>query len=332
MEVAVFISRDRLIAVKREYGAGLARRVELLFLKTVLRFKHNPRNVVFGNHRVVNLAHSDCYGVSADLLAAYTTILGTANWTPGAAENTFISPNEDILIELAAKSSWLEIYIRAYEKPAPVWPAESVAAALGDEVTDTLPAFEGECEGFNFLSDAYGTAVMVTVGEGNEEAAITAYQGTLTTAGYKFNEEDEYYYSANNQILVDVYKGTSGSITIAFMANPHSSEFPLNKVNAFLTEYDLGFTLTQGLPDASGEGYTLTTGVYYSYHYMVVTVNGNQLDSYVAALTPIVTAAGYELDEENSDETFYDFVNEDYHEVQIEYNADKDTTDVVFFE
>ena len=274
----------------------------------------------------------DVYGVVADLLTAYTTILGTANWTPGAGENTFISPNEDILIELAKGSTWLEIYIRAYEKPTSVWPAESVAAALGEEVTDTLPAFEGECEGFNFLSDAYGTAVMVTVGEGNEEAAITAYQATLTTAGYTFNEEDQYYHSANDQIIVEVYEGTSGSITIAFMANPHTSEFPLNKVNAFLNEYDLGFTLTQGLPDASGDGYTLSIGSYYGYHYMVVTVNGNQLDSYVAALTPIVTGAGYELNEEYSDETFYDFVNEDEHEVQIEYNADDDTTDVVFFE
>lgn len=273
----------------------------------------------------------DVYGVSANLLTAYTTILGTAGWTDGAAENTFISPNEDILIELAAKSSWLEIYIRAYEKPAPVWPADDIAEALGNEVTDTLPAFEGECEGFNFLSDAYGTAVMVTVGVGNEEAAITAYQTTLTTAGYEL-EIDGLYHSANDQIVVEVYVGTPGSITIDFQVNPWEKEFPLTELNTFLETYNLGFQLTTALPDAAGFGYLCQQTTMYGYNVFIITVMGNQLDAYNEALVPLLTAAGYTLDDDYSDENNYCYLNDDWAEVDIQYSAAAGATRIVFWE
>jgi hypothetical protein len=275
----------------------------------------------------------DVYGVGADLLTAYTAILGEAGWTAGLAENQFISPNEDILIELNKYTSFIEICIRAYEKPAPVWPAEDVAEALGDKITDTLPAFEGECEGFNFLSDAYGTAVLVTVGEGNEAAAIESYEATLAAANWTTDED--YWYSPNEEIIVEVYVGTAGSITIAFMANPVSKDFPMEALNDFLTTYDFGFEFTEALPDAAGEGYMFQVNYssYYDLHYGVLAVSGNQLEAWAAILQPLVEAAGYLYDPDYSTDVKYDFFREsDYGEIILSYNEESNVTSITFWE
>ena len=165
----------------------------------------------------------DVYGSASALATNYAAALEGAGWT-SIGTNIYLSPAEDITVEIAVKSSWIEIYFGKYVAPAPVWPADEVAALLPAGTTDSLPAFEGENTGFNVLNDEYGTAVKVSVAADTEADAIAAYQATLQTAGYTElipdSSGDMQYLSPNNQLLVCVYMGTSGSITIAFGKAP----------------------------------------------------------------------------------------------------------------
>ena len=105
------------------------------------------------------------------------------------------------------------------------------------------------------------------------------------------------------------------------------SEFPLAEVNAFLTTYGLGFQLTTGLPDASGEGFGYSTFVDSGYHGMAVTAPGDQAAAWDAILEPIVTATGYAYDDD-----WGAYVNDDEHIVRIAYDSSEGYTFVTFWE
>ena len=109
------------------------------------------------------------------------------------------------------------------------------------------------------------------------------------------------------------------------------AEFPLTEVNAFLTQYGLGFTLAEAIPDAAGAGYAMESDVAQGYHYLLVLVSGDQAAAITAILEPIVLAAGYE---QKTDSTtgmpFY--ANDVDHQVSIRYYASNNATEILFFE
>ena len=194
----------------------------------------------------------DVYVASpSNYAASYGATLVAAGWTDDG-NNVYISPAEDIQIELAPKSSWIEVYFSVYVKPAPVWPADEVAALLPAGTTDSVPAYTGENTGFTVLNDQYGTAVMVKVEAGTEAAAIAAYQATLLGAGYSELIPDSYgdmqYLSPNNQLMVSVYMGTSGSITISFGKAPILNWADLDLATLFAPS-------TDSLPEIAGAAY-----------------------------------------------------------------------------
>ena len=194
----------------------------------------------------------DVYVASpSDYAASYGATLVAAGWTDDG-NNVYISPAEDIQIELAPKSSWIEVYFSVYVKPAPVWPADEVAALLPAGTTDSVPAYTGENTGFTVLNDQYGTAVMVKVEADTEAAAIAAYQATLLGAGYSELIPDSYgdmqYLSPNKQLMVSVYMGTSGSITISFGKAPILDWADLDLATLFAPS-------TDSLPEIAGAAY-----------------------------------------------------------------------------
>ena len=109
------------------------------------------------------------------------------------------------------------------------------------------------------------------------------------------------------------------------------AEFPLTEVNAFLTQYGLGFTLAEAIPDAAGAGYAMESDVAQGYHYLVVYVSGDQAAAITAFLDPIVTAAGYQ-EKTDSDTGMPFYANDVNHQVSIHYYASKNVTEIVFFE
>ncbi|MBQ2070499.1 MAG: hypothetical protein II467_06180, partial [Bacilli bacterium] len=275
-----------------------------------------------------------CFDGTATMVEDYIAVILEQGWTE--VEDGYLSPNEDILINVFYDESYsdVEFYIYAYVAPVAEWPADDIAELLGENVTDTIPEYTGESEGFTILDDAWGTAVMVSVEEGTEDDAIAAYEAILIVAGYTAVEGEEHtFISPNGQITIEVYMGTSGSFTIAFEVDPfiYAVSFPADDLATFLTEYELGFEVTS-LPDPAEKGYLVESGVEEIYHYFSLTVEGNALDEMLEVLVPVLTAAGYELDEGHSDETHKTYLNEEYHEIDIGYYASTDTTRVMFWE
>ena len=80
----------------------------------------------------------------------------------------------------------------------------------------------------------------------------------------------------------------------------------------------------------AGDGYTVDYGSSSGYDYMKIQVNGNQLAAWNAVMGPLVTANGYELYSETETKVVY--TNDDWHEVQIIYNATYNYTYVLLFE
>ena len=134
------------------------------------------------------------------------------------------------------------------------WPAAAVAQLLGNSVTDTLPEYTGENNGFKILNDMFGTAVQVLVADGTETAGVTAYLEILDDAHYYENGVDEYYdtvyTSPNGQIDVTVYFATTGSFTITFKKSGSSSSeavWPAEEI-----AYYLGSSVTDAIPAFEG--------------------------------------------------------------------------------
>ena len=119
------------------------------------------------------------------------------------------------------------------------WPADDLAAFFGEEITDVLPPFSGEATGYELISDFFGDALVVTVGEGKEDDALATYIEDLTKAGYVANGATYYgdpiYDSPNGQIRVDVYTAGDGTFTIELGLVP-SKAWPSEQIAGFLGE------------------------------------------------------------------------------------------------
>ena len=226
---------------------------------------------------------------------------------------------------------YLRIYYVTTPDPAAEWPTDEVAEMVGD-FEDVLPAYGGTPEGtFTIYNDSYGRGVLVFVGEDNIDAGITAYKATLVEAGFILNEESGKYLSPSSEYYVEVYEGTDGAFGIE-ITNAPSKAFPVAKVNAFLTAYELGFSILDTTFAANEDGYSYSEGVSSNYHYCKIEVNGNHLSEFVSALESILLDAGYELDDDYSDENNSIYFNEVYHEVDIVYNSTSGITRITFWE
>ncbi|MCR5490728.1 MAG: hypothetical protein K6F32_01190, partial [Bacilli bacterium] len=283
----------------------------------------------------------DLLGTAEDV-EAFAAVLTEAGWTVNneSEEDGYveaISPNEDIFVTITYNTRYelIEYVITAYAPASTTWPAEDIAELLGDKVTDTIPAYEGESSGYLATEDAWGKMIVVNVEEGTEEAAITAYGATLVEAGWTANENGTFT-SPNGQITISLYMGTSGSFTIDFTVDPWLDAldaFPLDAVNTFLTDESFGFTLSEALTDPSEKGFKYESGASgYGYNYARVEVSGNVLDAWDEALSATLIAAGFELDAAYSTDTYKVYYNAATDmEVDIRYVASSDTTYIAFF-
>ena len=150
-----------------------------------------------------------------------------------------------------------------------------------------------------------------------------------------------HYQTANKQLDIYAWDGALAGASYADyviinydIVPPVLDAFPLEAANKFLNDYDLGFSFTEEiaaqLTDPAGDGYTVDYGSSSGYDYMKIQVNGNQLAAWNAVMGPLVTANGYELYSETETKVVY--TNDDWHEVQIIYNATYNYTYVLLFE
>ena len=277
--------------------------------------------------------------VSAATLTVYKGVLETAGWTVTGSEDDGFTAKKQVAdgvqkIEFSYSSYYEEVSIYIYlaldPLPSATWPTSQIAEYLGTGVTDVLPAFEGEATAYSFFEDGY---ILISVADA--EAAVTAYQATLATAGFEEGFPDSYgdmqYISPNFQFVTCVYEGNEeGTIVIDLYDISYVAGFPVSVVNEFLAENELGFTFGANAFDSMG--ITLSKVAYggtTAYPYITVTVSGNRISDFDAIIKPVVEAAGYEL--ASSSETAITYSNDNDSQVRIWYTAASDTTTVRFW-
>ena len=126
---------------------------------------------------------------------------GSDEYYPGCVIYDYINSND-----------YVDIMFGAMPRPQTEFPAETVAALLEYYGTFAeLPAPEFAAESYT----VYGTQLKVEVGEGNEEGAISSYQGTLVAAEYVSAGPDqwgdEHYTSPNGELDVCIWDGNTAS-------------------------------------------------------------------------------------------------------------------------
>lgn len=227
---------------------------------------YNSIYAAYGYDSYIN-ATMYVYGVDGNDLDDYLALLAEAGWMIGASgDNSYyaelIIPDQGLAyIEIAYDGYvTITIYGQMGDLPDDEWPADDIAELLGDSVTDVLPEYDGDNNGFYLLNDDFGYAVQVLLESGIEEDALDYYIEILTdVAGYTEYGLDAYgdmqYMSENGQILVCPYIGTNGSITIAFKTY---LLFPIDDVTDALLAIDDSITDDVVGIDGAGSYYVYT--------------------------------------------------------------------------
>lgn len=218
----------------------------------------------------------------------------------------------------------IKIYYVSDLDPLPVWPTEDIAAILGEDVTDVLPALTGfDGATFKAYSDGYGMGVLAFVGEENQDAAITAYAGILAEAGFiPADESNTSFASPNGQFFVSISKGTDGAIDIAL-------SLPRNLAKEIVNQMEKEGVTDWTCPDFSSleDKINLTyTGSYEGWAYQLV-FDGDV----VTAFTTILATDGYSVPETPT-KYGYECVSADEQvEIDVLYDSESDLTIVMFY-
>ena len=172
--------------------------------------------------------------MSEEQFGAYRTKLETNGWTTTSTQIPYDYEKvfEDLGLRGKIQLSWshsetygdyagLRIFYVAEQLPSKVWPAAKIAELLGEEVTDVLPALTGyEDATFLVYKDAYGMGVSCFVGQDNVSAAMSAYEGILTTNNFVPADKEHTFVSENRHFSVELWEGTDGAFNIELTVIP----------------------------------------------------------------------------------------------------------------
>ena len=187
------------------------------------------------------------YGADASTLPTYVSTLTQNGWEVEGSDNFYKAyytiPDKGVArLEFEYSSKHNAVIVTIYYKLDPImakeWPEAEVNEVLGDIVLGSLPKYTGEKKGFTFLNDMFGTAVVVHVEKGNEQAAMDYYIDTdLKNAGYV---KDQYgnYSAPDSEISINPMIPGSGMVTIEFSKTGYLKTFPAAAVNMYLKGND----------------------------------------------------------------------------------------------
>ena len=193
------------------------------------------------------------YGADASNLPTYASTLTQNGWEVEGSDNFYKAyytiPDKGVArLEFEYSSKHNAVIVTIYYKLDPImakeWPEVEVNEVLGDIVLGSLPKYTGEKKGFTFLNDMFGTAVVVHVEKGNEQAAMDYYiDNDLKNAGYV---KDQYgnYSAPDSEISINPMIPGSGMVTIEFSKTGYLKTFPAAAVNMYLKGNDTVPTYT----------------------------------------------------------------------------------------
>ena len=203
------------------------------------------------------------YGATEQELASYADSIKTSGWDVEKDGNIYyayltIADKGIARFEFEYNDKYKAAIVTIYYKldPIPVaeWPADDIAALLGDYTIGTVPAFTGVNKGFVILNDMFGIGVLVKVERGSEEAAVESYKTDLANAGYvDYDEASSTYTNPNSEIAIEVYSAEKGSVTIAFAKTGKTKAFP----SSLISSYFLGSDTVPALNGANGYEYKI---------------------------------------------------------------------------
>lgn len=187
------------------------------------------------------------YGADASTLPTYADTLTQNGWEVEGSNNFYKAyltiPDKGVArIEFEYSSKHNAVIVTIYYKLDPImakeWPEAEVKEVLGDIVLGSLPKYTGEKKGFTFLNDMFGTAVVVHVEKGKEEATMNYYINTdLKNAGY-VKDQNGNYTAPDSEISINPVIPESGMVTIEFSKTGHLKTFPAAVINMYLKGND----------------------------------------------------------------------------------------------
>ena len=205
-------------------------------------------------------------GTEAAAIEAYKATLvenGYSLRSEGSSE--YLSEHHEIVISLYPDAGSFKISI--FREPYTYWPSTQIAGYLGEDITDTLPAFEdADADTFAFEVDDDGLWITIHYDyeedeNGDEiefdmEEAANNYIDTLKENGFfKFMEDEdgnEYYVSKNLQIVVEVECDDVWDEIYVFINTVEAltaGKWPEQHINYFLNAHHY----TDELPAYEGE-------------------------------------------------------------------------------
>lgn len=288
------------------------------------------------------------YGSDVDDMAVFEDALEEAGWEINHYSDYYPDDfkayfgEDNVCIKVVEYSSYVGITCTFEAAPAPV--VKYAASEIDAYVTNTFASIDVAVVAAEYAAanpDAYfildGVNAKLYGSNKDEMDAFAAAMGEYgwTDSLDSWGDHTLAFGASGAKLYVGDYSDYGGYIlfrpSYTAPVTFDLAEFPLAEVNAFLAQYNLGFTLAEPLPDAAGVGYSMQSDVASGYHYLLVIVSGNQSAAITAILEPILLAAGYtKKTDSDTGEPFYSNAAE--HQVSANYNSSNDTTEILFFE
>ena len=292
------------------------------------------------------------FGSSSTEMNAYAELLGNNGWNVGPGQYTgdYLATFGETLatveiqdwINYSYKCVRLLFYVGV--EPEVTFPFSKVIEYFDEEYDTEIPASAwpeltfGEDVTFEYSddwADYFGGPDVYIYGATAAEIAKAVED--LVDSDWvleNYDEEDGTYvlsYDLNNGYVLKLgvydYEDYYDFFFTLALATEVVTEFPLAEVNAFLTQYGLGFQLSAALP---GTSFTISHPEDEGYHGYSVEVEGNSLEAFNTALADTLTGAGYSL--AGSSANYYYQYSNNVHVVNIVYNSSYNYTYVTFWE
>ncbi len=170
-----------------------------------------------------------------------------------------------------------------------------------------------ECASFITACQELGWVITSDVDPESPNDVIMTYMPGGVNSGVEMNISD----SSDAEDITAGYVMISISWSQPFT---HVDEFPLDLLNAFLTTYDLGFTL-ESAPLTSESGFEYRFLEDSGYHCMQITVVGDYFATLDAILGPIVTAETAGYTESSRSDGYVVYATVEDHQVRIQYQS-----------
>ncbi len=298
----------------------------------------------------------DIYGSSAAEMDAFALALADAGWTVGdgyySGDYTAYFEDTGAFVDvenwIGYTGDCIKVQFYFVEPPSSDFPIQRVLDFLSMDGVgeDNFAPYESEEALFKYddsmASSRGGCDVIITNSTAAEclayvQSMANDFGWTQGETQYQYDSEDASLLVAtiypltlvtggSHDVAMYVYECVSynGNIDLLIGSTVHMEEetsttFPLEQLNAFLEEYELGFSLTAGLP---GESFTYSTFENDGYHCFQVKVAGDAVATMKEALNDILVGAGYSLSS-NSTTSYVQYDNDAEHQIQIAISGDE---------